>query len=165
MVRTATPVDVVEIEGVYRRAWRAAYEPFVEAARLDDLAAGRVRGFDWSLGIGAPGSAVLVGLDASGALRGVAQADEALGAPRDLPEVTMLYVDPVAWGTGLAPDLLRAATGWIAHRGHAAARVRMAEGHGRARRFYEREGWSPDPDLEPVATELTRLVYLRTSLD
>ena len=46
MVRTATPVDVVEIEGVYRRAWRAAYEPFVEAARLDDLAAGRVRGFD-----------------------------------------------------------------------------------------------------------------------
>ena len=84
-----------------------------------------------------------------------------LDAPRDLPEITMLYVDPSAWGSGIASSLLISGLGWITARGHTSARLRVVENHHRARRFYEREGWALDPRIEPVTTELARLVYYR----
>lgn len=73
----------------------------------------------------------------------------------------MLYVDPTSWGTGVGPALLAAAIDWIAGRGHAEARLRVVETHQRARRFYEREGWTPDATMEPATTGLAKLIYYR----
>lgn len=164
VVRRAIPEDVHEIEDVYLRSWRAAYGSSVGSARLEELGASRVRSFDWSDGIRSPHVEVLVGVEPERAVAGVAQANEILGGMRNLPEITMLYVDPSSWGTGLATELLAGCTHWIVTRGHREARLRVAVDHARARRFYEREGWMPDGALAPVATELTTLVYYRKVL-
>ena len=95
---------------------------------------------------------------------GVVQADESLPSPRDRPEITMLYVDPVAWGAGAATELLRAGLRWIGQRGHNEARLRVVEAHHRARRFYEREGWVVDPDLEPARNDFFKLIYYRRAV-
>ena len=164
-VRAATRADSPAMKAVYYRAWKGAYEPFLDPALVEELAAQRARDLDWSRGIRAPDAGVFVGIGSDGSVTGVAQANEVLDPPRDLPEITMLYVDPAAWGSGLASSLLAAGVAWIVGQGHRAARLRVVDGHLRARRFYEREGWSLDGELEPVATGLARLVYYRRSLN
>jgi len=54
-----------------------------------------------------------------------------------------MYVRPAAWGSGLADRLHAAAVDELARRGDS-ARLWVLEANGRARRFYERHGWSPD---------------------
>jgi ribosomal protein S18 acetylase RimI-like enzyme len=61
------------------------------------------------------------------------------------PDITMLYVDPPAWGSGVASRLLRSGLKWIDQQGHREARLRVVEVHHRARRFYEREGLGRRP--------------------
>ena len=103
-------------------------------------------------------------MDSVNSVLGVVQVDEDLPPPRDLPEITMLYVDPAVWGSRVAVQLLKAGLGWIATRGHTAARLRVVEEHFRARRFYEREGWQLDSDLEPARNDFFRLIYYRRPL-
>lgn len=161
-VRQATAADTPGMADVYRRAWTGAYEPFLEPGVLTELAEDRARTFEWGRGIEREDAEVLVAVDSAGAVLGVVQADEVLDEPeRDLPEITMLYVDPTSWGTGVGSALLAAAIGWIARRGHAEARLRVVENHQRARRFYEREGWTPDATMERITTDLAKLVYYR----
>lgn len=83
---------------------------------------------------------------------GVVQADDLLPAARNLPEITMLYVDPPAWGSGVASLLLRSGLEWIDQQGHREARLRVVEVHHRARRFYEREGLGRRPS-PPACSE------------
>ena len=58
-----------------------------------------------------------------------------------LGHLWMLFIREPWWGTGLAGDLLRRATAEAAARGYATFRLLTPAGQGRARRFYEREGW------------------------
>jgi GNAT superfamily N-acetyltransferase len=58
-----------------------------------------------------------------------------------LAHLRNLFVSESYWGTGLARDLHRAAVGAAHARGYSRMRLYTAAGHGRARRFYEREGW------------------------
>ena len=53
-----------------------------------------------------------------------------------------LFVDRSQWGTGLATDLHAAAIAAARERGFAQMRLFTPARHGRARRFYEREGWT-----------------------
>jgi GNAT superfamily N-acetyltransferase len=54
----------------------------------------------------------------------------------------MLFVRAPWWGTGLASRLHAAACDAAAARGYAAMRLFTPAGQVRARRFYEREGWT-----------------------
>lgn len=156
--------DIAAIADCYLRSWRAAYDgslaPDVVAEEVE-----KRRDFDWARGIEADTSAVLVAVDDNGTVLGVVQTDEELPPPRDRPEITMLYVDPAAWGTDVARELLAAGLRWIAERGHLEARLRVVEEHGRARRFYERERWQVDPDLEPARNAFFRLIYYHRLVD
>jgi GNAT superfamily N-acetyltransferase len=163
-IREADDADILLIEECYLRSWRAAYDGFLDADVLA-VETEKRRSFDWRCGITTPTSVVLITVDSTGQVVGVVQADEDLPPPRDLPEITMLYVDPDAWGSPVAAALLRAAETWMASRGHVSARLRVVEEHHRARRFYEREGWSVDPSIEPARHDFARLVYYRRSLD
>jgi GNAT superfamily N-acetyltransferase len=58
-----------------------------------------------------------------------------------LAHLWMLFVREPWWGTGLARELLARAVAEAAARGYAAMRLETPAGAGRARRFYEREGW------------------------
>jgi GNAT superfamily N-acetyltransferase len=59
-------------------------------------------------------------------------------------ELRALYVAPDAWGTGAAQALLGAALDAMRENGIEEALLWVGEANARARRFYEREGWSVD---------------------
>jgi GNAT superfamily N-acetyltransferase len=66
------------------------------------------------------------------------------GVPADDPALAHLrnlFVEPAHWGTGLAATLLHAGAAEARERGFRAMRLFTPAGQGRARRFYEREGW------------------------
>ncbi len=162
-VREAIEADIPGIRECYLRSWRAAYNGFLQPDVLSEEAQKRA-GFDWSREIKSETATVRVAVDSDNRVLGVMQANEDLPPPRDLPEIDMLYVDPRSWGSQVAPRLLDAGLDWIARRGHTHARLRVVEVHNRARRFYEREGWQLDPDLEPAHNDFFRLIYYRWSL-
>jgi GNAT superfamily N-acetyltransferase len=60
----------------------------------------------------------------------------------DLAHLWQLFVREPFWGSGVAKTLLRRATGEAARQGYARMRLYTPAGQARARRFYEREGWS-----------------------
>lgn len=91
-LRVADRADVPAIVRCYMRSWRAAYENDLPAEQLNAEAEKR-RSFDWFRGIDSDASTVLLAVDGH-AVTGVLEADLVLPPPRDLPEVTMLYVDP-----------------------------------------------------------------------
>jgi GNAT superfamily N-acetyltransferase len=67
------------------------------------------------------------------------------GRPVDDPQLAHLrnlFLRPDHWGTGLARTLHDAALDEARRRGFTRIRLIVAAGYGRARRFYEREGWA-----------------------
>jgi GNAT superfamily N-acetyltransferase len=60
-----------------------------------------------------------------------------------LAHLWQLFVLPEWWGRGVAPLLHEAATAEMRARGFERARLFTPAQHLRARRFYERRGWSP----------------------
>lgn len=62
-------------------------------------------------------------------------------------EVEQVFVARAARGSGLAADLLDGAELRVAAQGHPTAWLAVVAGNARARRFYERRGWSDEGDL------------------
>lgn len=60
----------------------------------------------------------------------------------DTPEVISMWVDPRHRGTGIADDLLAAVVAWARAEGAKALCLAVAQDNHRARRFYERAGFS-----------------------
>jgi RimJ/RimL family protein N-acetyltransferase len=155
--------DIPAIRNCYLRSWRAAYDGYLSPDVVDEEAEKR-REFDWGRGIKADTSIVLVSVGDDGAVVGVVQVDEDLPPPRDRPEVVVLYLDPEAWGTQVARELLAAGLHWAADRGHSEVRLRVVEVHRRARRFYEREGWQVALELDADRNDFFRLIYYHRML-
>jgi ribosomal protein S18 acetylase RimI-like enzyme len=63
-------------------------------------------------------------------------------AEPDVAHLFHIFVRPPFQGSGLAAELLCMAVEEMRARGYAAARLFTPAGQARARRFYEREGWS-----------------------
>ena len=63
-------------------------------------------------------------------------------------EVEQVYVAPPAFGTGVADLLLAEGERQVAAGGHGVAWLAVARGNARARRFYERQGWADEGDLD-----------------
>ncbi|MBS2937661.1 GNAT family N-acetyltransferase [Nocardioides sp. J2M5] len=62
-------------------------------------------------------------------------------------EVEQVFVSRAARGTGVAADLLAEACARVAAAGHDAAWLAVVAGNARARRFYEKHGWTDEGDL------------------
>jgi GNAT superfamily N-acetyltransferase len=92
-----------------------------------------------------------------------------VGAARDsIPGVTgelwALNLHPIAFGTGLAIPLHRAALDRLAAARHNSVYLWVARDNLRARRFYEREGWTADGKErteEFGGAPLTEVLYTR----
>lgn len=67
-------------------------------------------------------------------------------------EVEQVFVAPAGRGTGLASELLAEAERRVADGGHASAWLAVVVGNARARRFYERQGWSDAGNLSYEVT-------------
>jgi GNAT superfamily N-acetyltransferase len=77
-------------------------------------------------------------------------------------ELEDLHVVPAAWGTGAARALLDAAVAALHDAGATATLLWVGEANGRARRFYEREGWSYDGTSRASLLGPTELLYRLT---
>jgi GNAT superfamily N-acetyltransferase len=94
-------------------------------------------------------------------LLAAARAPHPVDDPR-LAHVSNLFVRRDHWGGGLARELHAAAVDVARDGGFTELRLFVAAGQGRARRFYEREGWQPagEPFDDPVPG-LTMIEYRR----
>ena len=149
VVRPAVVGDADVIGSVHVRAWQAAYRGILPDEYLDGLSIPERRE-RWRRGLaeGPTDRSVLVVEDPRDAtVCGFA----VVGDPRDADgrgpgegELWAINLGPEAWGRALGSALLDGAVGGLRARGAASAYLWVLERNQRARRFYDREGWSPD---------------------
>jgi GNAT superfamily N-acetyltransferase len=84
------------------------------------------------------------------------------GDATGLAELYAINLHPDAWGRGAGSALLRAAQAEIAGRGHDEAVLWVVPGNTRARRFYERHGWTSDPIEVADGVSVPELRYRRS---
>lgn len=118
--------------------WQSAYEHVFGAERLAtlDLPARTKRWEGWL----ASGETVFVAED-GGRVVAFAWAGGD-GGPE--AELYAIYALPEAWGSGAGPALMAAALDELRADGYREAFLWVLEDNPRARRFYEREGWTLD---------------------
>ena len=139
-VRDARASDADAFVRAYELSWDAMAGPVV-GKRLADLAPleSRLESFRAGLEQTSPDVRVLVA-ERDAAIVGIAT------CVRDgvTCELRSLYVVPEAWGTGVGQLLMKAALDAMRERGASEATLWVVDANARARRFYEREGWTPD---------------------
>ncbi|WP_099246612.1 GNAT family N-acetyltransferase [Mycobacterium sp. shizuoka-1] len=143
-IREARGDDAMAVAGVHVRSWQAGYQGLVAQQYLDGLdAEDRAKRFALdAMDIGGPYT--LVAADGDTICGHVT-----IGRSRDddLPdygEVWALYVDPPLWQTGIGRALLTAACDRLRLAGRDRAFLWVLSTNTRARRFYERSGWTAD---------------------
>lgn len=141
VVREASPQDADGFVRAHESAWDATLSPLV-GKRLEDLMpfAARVQTFRSSLVEPSDSARVWVA-ELDGEVVGIAVA--LLRPDSESVELKDLYVVPTAWGTGIARKLMNASLASVAG-GATDSFLWVGEENRRARRFYEREGWSSD---------------------
>lgn len=133
---------------VHVAAWRAAYAGLMPADHLAAL--DEVRSAErWARTIANPIDGVT---NLVAEVDGTIQAIATVGPFRDHEsvddpsgELWMINAHPEAFGTGVATALHRRALDQLRSDGHHRAALWVVDDNRRARRFYEREGWSEDP--------------------
>jgi GNAT superfamily N-acetyltransferase len=139
-LRPATDEDAGAIAAIWHRGWRDGHEGHVPdelvAARSEEsfLTRAPQRIADTTVAIvdgGLAGFIMVVG-----------------------DEVEQVYVDGAHRGAGVAAVLLARAERLVAEGGHDVAWLGALTGNARARRFYERSGWTDDGPFDyPAATD------------
>ncbi len=166
-VRPPTTGDAARMAEVHIAAWRTAYDGIMPPEFLAGLDHERVTG-RWAADIDAPPDRVthLVGeIDAT------IQAISTVGPFRDHQspddpsgELWMINAHPDAFGTGIGTALHRRALDELRRDGHHRAALWVAEQNPRARRFYEREGWSEDPERKEDSFGNRTIIEVRYSI-
>lgn len=157
-VRRAQPGDARGIAEIHVGSWRATYAHILSAAALERLDVDR-RALLWTrrLAAPAPGQATLLA-EVAGRLVGFAllgPTPDTDHDPATTGHVFAIHVDPQATGQGVGAVLLGGAVDALADAGYGAATLWVVGDNRRARRFYERAGWTPDgvSRREPLAVE------------
>jgi GNAT superfamily N-acetyltransferase len=157
LIRPATADDAGELVRANEAAWNAGMAQVVER-KLDELAPFDDRVARYREGIAAlpPGTRLWVA-ERDGRIVGHANVavDEALG------ELSALYVVPEEWGSGVAGALHDKALAGMRELGATEATLWVVEENTRARRFYEREGWSADGETKSSMFDISEIRYRR----
>lgn len=141
--RQATVDDAPAIGSVHVRAWQAAYRGEMPDAYLDGLRA-EDRAEQWARRLADDrGAASVLVAEQDGAVVGFAVVGPA-EEPAGSGELYAINVDPAHWGSGAGWALLDAAHHALARLGHTDVVLWVLPGNDRARRFYERAGWTAD---------------------
>ena len=132
-LRPARPDDMATVADIWHRAWHVAHPGHVP----EGLTHGRTR------------AAFRERTPRRVADTTVAEVDgELVGFTMVAgDEVEQVFVDPNRHGTGVAGPLLAAAERRVADAGHDVAWLAVVVGNARARRFYEKHGWTDAGDL------------------
>jgi GNAT superfamily N-acetyltransferase len=140
-IRAATGKDAKGIARVQERGWQAAYRHVFPADELDR--GGFIQAARWRERLDRPptGWSTFVA-DRDGTVVGFTS----VGPSRDergVGELYAIYVDPDEWSTGTGRALIERAEERL-REGYAEVTLWVLEDNPRARRFYERAGWTLD---------------------
>ncbi len=157
-VRSALSEDAERLGSIHVRAWQTAYRGIMLDGFLDGLDAASRSDYwraslsgrssdgqvdaEWPTGLLAVLVALLDGDVVAMASVGGNRSPDEESSPSG--ELWMLNADPAVWGSGVAAVLLAEALAVLAQEGHSGAVLWVVEQNHRARRFYEREGWTAD---------------------
>ncbi len=144
LIRAADVSDAERIARVHVSSWREAYADLVPGEHLPGHDA-QARARDWAEHLTNPprGSSTWVATEGETVL-GFA----ALGPSRDEDadrttlEIYAIYLEPSAWGRGVARDLMRTVLAAVPAEG--VVTLWAPDGNERARHFYRRNGFQPD---------------------
>jgi GNAT superfamily N-acetyltransferase len=142
-VRPAVAEDAMDAAGVHVRSWQSAYRGLIDQDYLDRLTPeARASRYTFGrVGLQQPYTLVAVGATICGlATTGLCR-DSDLA---NFGELLAIYVDPEHLGTGVGRLLMAAARERLRRVGVTSAALWVLDGNVRARRFYERDGWSCD---------------------
>ena len=161
-VRRARPDDAAAIAEVHVRTWQTAYEHVFGAERLAGVTVEQ-RLPMWRQILNDPAQTALVAEDETGRIVGWCTVAPSRDADAD-GELWGIYVLQEAWGTGAGTALLGAGTDVLRELGYRVAILWVLEDNPRARRFYEREGWTLDglrKEDEFLGVPVTEVRYRR----
>jgi ribosomal protein S18 acetylase RimI-like enzyme len=140
-VRRARLEDASAIAQVHAETWREAYEHVFGAERLAGVTV-EARLAQWERILAAGQSDVFVAAP-DGVVVGFVSTGDSRDADAEA-ELFAIYVLPDAWGTGAGSALMRAGIEAMRLRDSGDAVLWVLDDNPRARRFYEREGWTLD---------------------
>lgn len=147
-VRAATVRDAPELAALHTRSLQAAYQGLLPQDLLDRLDRHdsqerweqAARNAEW------PKAGVMVavpGPQMVGFMRFTPTRDDGEDTAL-VAQIRQIYIAPEVWGKGLGKRLLSTALARIAASGYAQATLWVLDTNSRARRFYERCGWTQD---------------------
>jgi len=156
-IREARLDDAEEFVRAYEASWDASLES-VLGRSLGDLVAfeDRVAAFRDGLPTAGPEDRIWVA-ERGERILGIATSRVEDGTG----ELRSLYIVPEEWGSGLAKTLQETALAGMRALGATEAFLWVVESNARARRFYEREGWSPDPARKSGSLGVDEVRYVR----
>lgn len=151
-VRAARRDDAELLATAHIEGWRVAYrgllpDQFLDAPSFAQQRLDRWRAWTWP--DGAPHNmvfaALLDGQVVGFGLCGAEHDDQADGThvATGRGELFAFYLRPVAWGSGVADPLIARCHEHLRTQGFSEAALWVLRDNPRARRFYERSGWSP----------------------
>ena len=137
-IRTATLEDVAAIATVHIASWRGAYVGLISDSYLDSLDHEQ-RTAQWREQLTAPGTRTWVA-EREGRVQGFVSVGPSRDedAPLAAQEIYAIYLEPNAWGSGIARELLRTVLGELPPTAPLSLWV-LADNE-RARHFYRRHG-------------------------
>ena len=148
VVRAAVPDDAVAIGSIWWNGWRDGHVGNVPDALVELRTH---ESFERRAGERIEDAMVAtVGVDVAGFVMVAAD------------ELEQVYVAADHRGTAVAACLMAAGESIVAGRGFAVAWLAVVEGNGRARRFYERCGWSNTGPLEYVVEDRGMMLEVPT---
>lgn len=179
-VREMTAADIDAVARVRVRAWQHAYvdllpRDFLDAMSVEEDAARRRESFATAAAMDDPPVTHLVTESPEGTVTGWAaigpyrpEGAHTAPAPRATgdAELYAIYVLPELLGTGLGRDLTSSCLERAAQRGFTRVLLWVVEGNTRARRFYERGGFTPDgtEDTYDIDGQGTHIPIVRYAL-
>lgn len=149
----------LEVSRIYEESWKSTYRGIVPQAYLDGIPAGR-----WAEALDRAGWDTLVLTEGE---RLIGTSSVCASRWPDWPgfgEVVSLYLLPESMGKGYGKALLAAAVRRLAEQGFRDALLWVREENRRARRFYERAGFTLTGDVmddEIGGKPLREVLYLR----
>lgn len=158
-IRYITPDDnLFEISNIYEKSWRYAFRDLIPKDFLDSIPVGK-----WADKVTAEGIYSLV-LTKEDVLIGTASFSRSRWEKySDYGEIISIYFLPEYIGKGCGGHLLRACISELKKLGFKRILLRVLEGNHRARRFYEKYGFtfSGDCQTEQIGgKELFELIYV-----
>lgn len=168
-IREGEPADAEAIAGIHVRSWQATYRGQLTDEYLDGLTVeDRLERHRHALEHPPPEYRMWVAEDA-GRIAGFAVTGRSQDADADegTGELYAIYLEPDRVGTGLGRTLFEHAIDDLRARGYRTVTLWVLETNDRARRFYERAGWSTDgaATSERVDCEMRPTVRYRVGLD